>query len=53
MRWSTIWPTAASQAQRADQMQDQGDLDGAKVWRRILEAIDELRRVRREGEPLN
>jgi len=31
---------------------DEGDVDGALVWRRILEAIDELRRERREREPL-
>lgn len=40
-------------AQRADQMLDQGDLDGAMVWRRILAGIDELQRGRREGEAFN
>jgi hypothetical protein len=40
-------------AQRADELQDEGDRDGALVWRRILKAIDELRRGRREGELLN
>ena len=40
-------------AQRADELQDEGDVDGAVVWRRILEAIDELTRSRREGESLN
>jgi hypothetical protein len=40
-------------AQRADELLDEGDVDGATVWRRILEAIDELRRGRREGEALN
>ena len=40
-------------AQRADELQDEGDLDGAVVWRRILEAIDELTRGRRNGELLN
>ena len=34
-------------AQRADQLADEGDLDGVAVWRRILEAIDELQRERR------
>jgi len=38
-------------AQRADELLDEGDVDGAMVWRRILEAIDELRRGRRNGEP--
>lgn len=40
-------------AQRAGTLADEGDLDGAIVWRRILEAIEELQRGRREGEPLN
>ena len=40
-------------AQRADKLLDDGDMDGAAVWRRILAAIDELRRGRREGEALN
>ncbi len=40
-------------AQRADELLDGGDMDGATVWRRISEAIDELTRGRREGEPLN
>ena len=40
-------------AMRADELLDEGDVDGALVWRRILEAIDELRRERREGELLN
>ncbi len=39
--------------ERAEKLADEGDLDGAIVWRRILEAIDELTRVRREGESLN
>jgi hypothetical protein len=40
-------------AQRADALADEGDLDGMVVWRRILEAIDELTRGRRDGESLN
>jgi len=40
-------------AQRADVLLDQGDVDGALVLRRILGAIDELRRDRRDGELLN
>ena len=40
-------------AQRADELADEGDLDGVAVWRQILEAIDELERGRREGEFLN
>ena len=40
-------------AERADQLLDDGDVEGSAVWRRIIEAIDELQRGRREGEPLN
>jgi hypothetical protein len=40
-------------AQRVDQLADEGDLDGAAVWRQILEAIDELQRERRDDEALN
>ena len=29
------------------------DVDGAAVWRRILAAVEELRRGLREDEPLN
>jgi len=36
-------------AQGADELQDEGDVRGALVWHRILEAIDELIRVRRAG----
>jgi len=39
--------------QRVDQLADEGDLDGVAVWRRILEAIDELQRERRDDEALN
>lgn len=31
-------------AQRADAPLDEGDVDGARAWRRILDAIDELQR---------
>ena len=40
-------------AQRGDGLQDGGDVDGAVVWRRILEAVEELTRTRRDGEALN
>jgi hypothetical protein len=36
-------------AQRADELLKEGDTDGAVVWRRILKAIDELRRGRRDS----
>jgi hypothetical protein len=34
---------------RADELRDQGDLDGAATWRRILNAIVELQRVEPEA----
>ena len=40
-------------AQRADELLEEGDVHGAAVWRRILEAIEELRRGRRENEKLH
>jgi hypothetical protein len=38
---------------QADVLLDEGDIDGAVTWRRILEAIEELKRGRREGERLS
>ena len=32
-------------AMRADAMLDKGDLDGYAVWKRILRAVEELRRT--------
>ena len=32
-------------AMRADAMLDKGDLDGYAVWRRVLRAVEELRRA--------
>ncbi len=40
-------------AQRADELFKKGDLYGSAVWRRILAAIEELRRGRQDDEPLN
>jgi hypothetical protein len=40
-------------AQRADELLEAGDMIGAATWRRILKAIEELRRGRREGESVN
>jgi hypothetical protein len=40
-------------AGRADRLLDDGDVGGAAVWRRILAAIEELQRERREGEAIN
>ena len=33
-------------AQRADELLDEGDLDGVAVWKRILHAVEELQRVK-------
>jgi hypothetical protein len=40
-------------AGRADELLEEGDLDGAAIWRRILAAIGELQRERRLGEAVN
>ena len=41
-------------AQRADELFNEGDLDGAAVWRRILHAVEELQRVKpNAGEKVN
>jgi hypothetical protein len=45
-------PVAA--AQRADELFEEGDLDGAAVWRRITAAIEDLQRmVPKTGERVN
>ncbi len=35
-------------AMRADAMLDKGDLDGSAVWKRILQAVEELQGVEPE-----
>jgi hypothetical protein len=40
-------------AQRADELLDEDDIDGAAMWRRILKVIEGLRRGRQDGEALN
>ena len=40
-------------AGRADRLLEDGDPQGAVIWRRIIEAIEELQRGRREGESVN
>jgi hypothetical protein len=42
----------ASQA-RADKLLEDGDAEGAAIWRAVKGAIEELQRGRREAEPLN
>ena len=38
-------------AERADQLLDAGDMIGAATWRRILKAIEELRRGAEKRNP--
>ena len=40
--------------QRADELFNEGDLDGVVVWKRILHAVEELQRVKPNvGERVN
>ncbi len=40
-------------AMRADELLEAGDLDGYAVWRRILRAVEELRRAEALDEKLH
>jgi hypothetical protein len=40
-------------AERADELLESGDIQGAVIWRSILAAIEELQRGRLDGESLN
>jgi hypothetical protein len=41
-------------AQRADAMLEKGSLDGQRVWKRVLAAVEEIQRGEpREGERVN
>jgi hypothetical protein len=40
-------------AERADQLLEEGDTEGAAIWRAIMGAIQELQRAPRPGEMLN
>ncbi len=41
-------------AMRADEFLDQGNLDGKRLWMRIMQTIEELQRERpREGEAVH
>jgi hypothetical protein len=44
---------AVRAAGRADLLLDEGDTDGAAIWRAIVRAIEELQRERRPGEAVN
>jgi len=40
-------------AERADELLEAGDTEGAAIWRAIMVAIEELQRGRRDGESVN
>ncbi len=40
-------------AQRADQLLDNGDMEGSATWRKVIKAIHELQRDRNPDEPIN
>ena len=40
-------------AMRADELLEAGDLEGAAVWRQVVNAIQELQRGARPGEAIN
>jgi hypothetical protein len=40
-------------AQRADELLQDGDTEGAAIWRAIMGAIEELQRDKHQGEALN
>lgn len=40
-------------AKRVDEFHDRGDLDGARTWLRIINAIDDLRSTNRGDAPLH
>ncbi len=45
---------ATEAAMRADEFLDQGNLDGERLWLRIMQAIEELQRERpRDGEAVH
>ena len=45
---------ATEAAMRADEFLDQGNLDGKRLWMRIMQTIEELQRERpREGEAVH
>jgi len=40
---------AAVAARRADHLFDRGDLEGAAIWRRIISAIEAIRKTEPDG----
>ena len=41
---------ALEAAQRADAMLEKGDMEGAAVWKRVLAAVEEIKRTERREE---
>ena len=44
---------AARAAERADELRLAGDVIGIAVWQRILRAVEDLQRARRQGDSVN
>jgi hypothetical protein len=44
---------ALNAAERADPLHEEGDMEGAAVWRAIVKAIEGLQRKRGQGEAIN
>jgi hypothetical protein len=40
-------------AERADELLEAGDIDGAAIWRDIVAAIEEMQRERGPGDSVN
>ena len=40
-------------AERADELLEAGDIEGAAIWRAIMDVIEELKRGRLDGESVN
>ena len=44
---------ALNAAERADLLLEEGDMEGAAVWRAIVTAIEDLQRKRGQGDAIN
>jgi hypothetical protein len=38
---------------RVEQLLEDGDFEGVRIWRTIMSAVEELQRERRDGEAVN
>jgi hypothetical protein len=43
----------AQASRRADECLESGDVEGARIWRSVLRAVEEMQRVPREDDPVN